>query len=288
MHQLDLFATRWRKRRSSYRPSQEPFDQKAFHVERIQEKSAKKFVLEHHYSGSFPAAIASYGLIERLGAFDTRLAGCAVFSVPMHPRSAARYGAGDLPFCELGRFVLLDEIGGNAETWFMSRALRQLALDKQDNQGRPKFSVCLAYSDPVPRSDITGAITHVGHVGGIYSAANALYVGRGTARTLNLAPDGKTISERALSKLRKGDTGARYAYEMLRGHGAPPIEVGEKNSDYVRRALSEGPFRTLKHNGNHAYIIPAGTHEQRKAVRSIIGGRQRHPVASDKAHHLCG
>jgi hypothetical protein len=87
----------------------------------------------------------------------------------------------------------------------------------------------------MPRLDLAGRVHFAGHYGGIYAAASALYLGRATPRRVWLAPDGSVISERALTKLRKGETGARYAYDALRRHGAPAIAAGESGSVYVAR-----------------------------------------------------
>lgn len=286
MTQLQLFdamAMRWRTGRAVYRPAREPIDASQFFVERISERAAKEFVVTHHYSKSFPAAIASYGLIQRIAPGTVLLSGVAVFSVSMQPRAADAYGASGEPFCELGRFVLLDEVGGNGETFFLARALRRLSGDKLGPDGRAKYKLCLAYSDPVPRSDVKGNITLAGHIGGIYGASGgAAYCGRSSPRTLWLAPDGTSLSQRALSKLRSDDTGARYAYEMLIGHGAPAIVQGESSRDYVRRALTTGPFRRLHHPGNHAYILPAGTHSDRARVRKLVDRGLPRPRSVDQ------
>jgi hypothetical protein len=48
------------------------------------------------------------------------------------------------PACELGRFVLLDHVGSNAETWFLSRARPGLALAKRiASTNRPMYPVCI-------------------------------------------------------------------------------------------------------------------------------------------------
>lgn len=279
---LDAVAMRWRLGRTSYRPAQEPIDPSQFFVQRIAEREAKSFVITHHYSKSFPAAIACYGLMQRIAPHQSRLSGVAVFSVSMQPKAADSYGAAGEPFCELGRFVLLDEVGGNGETYFLARALRQLSLDKVSTAGRSKYKLCLAYSDPVPRSDIRGNLTLIGHTGSIYGAASAAYCGRSSARTLWLAPDGTSLSQRALSKLRSDDTGAKYAYEMLLRHGAPVIAPGETGREYVRRALSEGPFRRLQHPGNHAYILPCGSHSDRARIRRLVDRGLPHPKLVDQ------
>lgn len=284
MTQLSLFdavAMRWNKGRSIYRPSREHIDTAQFYVERVDEKAAREFVVTHHYSRSFPAAIASFGLFQRTGQHETRLSGVAVFSVSMQPKAADAYGACGEPFCELGRFVLLDDVAGNGETWFLARALRQLGVEKKSDRGDPKYTVCLAYSDPLPRTDIRGNVTHVGHVGHVYGCSNAVYLGRSSPRSLWIAPDGTSLSLRALSKLRNDDTGARYAYNMLIGHGAPAIKPLEAGRAYVERALSEGPFRRLKHRGNHAFIIPCGTHRDRQRVRKLVDKDIPRPVTLD-------
>ncbi|PZR90857.1 MAG: hypothetical protein DI537_17425 [Stutzerimonas stutzeri] len=284
MRQLNLFddfAMRWNGGRALYRPAREPIDPARFSVERIHEQKAREFVIAHHYSRSFPAAIACYGLMEQVEPGRSRLSGVAVFSVSMQPKAADAYGASGEAFCELGRFVLLDEVAGNGETYFLARAIRQLGVDKTGEDGRGKYKLCLAYSDPVPRTDAKGNVTLTGHIGGIYASASAAYCGRSSSRTLWLAPDGTSLSQRALSKLRNDDTGARYAYETLIGHGAPPITPGETGRQYVRRALSDGPFRRMHHPGNHAYILPCGTHSDRARIRKLVDRRLPRPTAID-------
>lgn len=261
-------AMRWRGGRSSYRPAAEPIDPSRYRVGRIGDNAARSFVLEHHYSRSYPAAIAAYGLFERTAPHQEELAGVAVLSVCMQPRAADAYGAGGLPFAELGRFVLLDRVPGNGETWFLSRALSAFASEKVAQDGRPAYALCLAYSDPVPRTDAAGRRIFCGHHGGIYAASSAIYLGRGCARNHWLTREGAVVSQRALSKLRNGERGAAYAYEFLVANGAPGILPGESGRAYVARALSEGPFRRLRHGGNHAYALTFGTHAVRKAVRS--------------------
>jgi hypothetical protein len=268
MTQLSLFDTsmRWNSRRGFYRPSQEPITPSNFSVAPVGDAIARNFVIKHHYSGSYPAAVAAYGMFERIAPFQEELVGVAVFSVPMQPKAAAAYGApSEAKFCELGRFVLRDHVGGNGETWLLKRALGVLAKDKQRPDRRPYYDLCLSYSDPVPRTNAAGDLIHVGHVGRIYQAygGSSAYLGRGKARTHWLTQDGSIVSPRALSKLRNGERGAAYAYYFLRAHGAPAIAPGEKEGDYIRRALQEGPFRKMRHNGNHAYVFPCGTHSNR-------------------------
>jgi hypothetical protein len=107
-----------------------------------------------------------------------------------------------------------------------------------------------------------------GHVGTIYAAASATYVGRGTPSTLILAPDGTTVSNRMLSKVRNEDKGIDYGTATLVRHGAPPRRPGASGAAYVRRALREGPFRRLRHPGNHCYLFPLGNTVTRRRLRN--------------------
>ena len=130
---------RWRKRRTSYRPKGEPIDPGQFGVELIEEKVAKAFIREHHYSHSYPAARLRAGLFRS----GHGLVGVAVFSQPMNSRTIGRF-ADVSDGVELGRFVLLDDVEANGETWFLARAFRLLRKEK------PEAEICISYSDPLP------------------------------------------------------------------------------------------------------------------------------------------
>lgn len=277
---LDLTQTalRWRHHRSTWRPMREPFNPAEFTVVPLQSASvARSFVETHHYSRSFPVALASYGLFQRTARHTTPLVGVAVFSVPIQPRAANSYGAGPITFCDLGRFILLDDIGGNAETWFLARALRLLAAEKTTPP-----ALVIAYSDPMPRSDKAGKLRFAGHFGGIYRDSSGLYLGRTKPRRLFLTETGTIISDRALSKLRTDDRGAAYAYATLRSHGAPARAPGEGGAAYVTRALTEGPFRSVRHKGNHIYAFPLGNHASRRTLRQRLNRDLLLPTHTDR------
>jgi len=245
---------RWRDRRDSFRSSAEPFDPSRFGVELIETDSvAREFVKRHHYSGSYPAARVRVGLYRSAGVFGDELVGVAVFSVPMSQRVIPKYtGRPSSEGVELGRFVLLDDVRANAESWFLSRAFGVLA------EAKPEVAAVLSYSDPVRRTAADGSTVLPGHVGTIYQATNARYVGRSKYRNDWIAANGRIVSPRALSKIRKGETGARYATAKLLELGAPARRFGEDPAEWVRRALSDGPFRKVRHPGNHAYLFAVG------------------------------
>jgi hypothetical protein len=68
-------------------------------------------------------------------------------------------------FCDLGRFLLLDRVGGNAETWFLARALRLLRLNGATQAPADQAQLVIAYSDPMPRSDCAGTIRFAASAG---------------------------------------------------------------------------------------------------------------------------
>lgn len=252
LEQLDLpLAQRWRGRRDSYRPAAEPIDPRRYGVEVIRRSEARAFVERHHYSGSYPAARCAVALYRARAFNAAELVGVAVFSVATNPASIRRHtGVDPAAGVELGRFILLDDVPGNGETWFLARAFRALRAEK------PEVRAVLSYSDPVPRMTVAGEVVKPGHIGVIYQAHNGRYVGRGGARTIFLDASGRVVSGRALSKLRCETRGQAYAEKVLLEAGAPARRPGEDGRAYVRRALAEGPFRALWHPGNHAYVWP--------------------------------
>lgn len=241
---------RWVQRQDRYRPAGEPIRAQDFGVEVLDgDKQARAFVELHHYSRSYPAARCRVGLYRRRpGPAPTGvdLVGVAVFSVPMQARAIpARCGVEAHQGVELGRFVLLDSVEANGETWFLARAFRAL------RQELPEVRAVLSYSDPVAREDAQGRRVMPGHVGTIYHALGATYLGRASARTLHLDPAGRVVSPRAISKVLSQERGHDYARQLLLQAGAPPQQEGQELRQWVKLAL--GQLRPLHHPGNHTY-----------------------------------
>lgn len=233
---------RWRDRRDSYRPAGEVIRTGDFEVAELpDDTTARAFVERHHYSGSYPAARWRFGLYER-----GDLVGVAVFSHPSNDRALTRWFPGPATdSVELGRFVLLDRVAGNGETWFLGRAFDVLR--------REGLSGVLSFSDPEARTTAAGAVVFGGHLGTIYQAHNALYRGRATARTLRILPDGTVFSARTAQKVRAGERGWRYAVEQLVAAGAATPAANEDLRDWLRAQLPR-VTRTHRHAGNHTYL----------------------------------
>jgi hypothetical protein len=254
-----VICQRWRDKRTSYRPAGEPIDPRRYEVAIIdRDGPARAFVEAHHYSGTYPAARARFGLYQ-----GPELVGVAVFSVPMRPEVLRPFPT-DLA-AELGRFVLLDSVPGNGETWFLARC-----LDVLRGHG---WAGIVSLSDPCPRPAADGALTFRGHVGTIYQASSAIYAGRATARTLRLLPDGRTFSDRAAQKIRAREVGWRYAVEQLRAAGA--AEPGNDLRAWLKTWLPR-VTRPLRHPGNHRYLLPLD-----RAARKLCPPPQAYPKQVD-------
>jgi hypothetical protein len=242
---LPFPCQRWRDRRGSYRPHGEPIDPSRYGVELLDRDRAKGFVVQHHYEGTYPAAIVNVGLFHM-----HELVGVAVFSQPMTQRTVPKWtGLEPAEGIELGRFVLRDDVPANGETWFLARAFKVL---KAEHAARAVVS----FSDPMARTAADGRVTMPGHIGTIYQASNARYVGRAKPKVIHLGPDGKALSARSLAKIRNEERGADGAVAALVRAGAPAPRLGEDGAAYVERVLSpEGPFRRVRHPGTHCYVF---------------------------------
>lgn len=187
------------------------------------------------------------------------LVGVAVFSVPCQIRTIPCYAPGlhHSEGVELGRFVLLDDVPANGETWFLSRAFKLL------KRSAPELRAVVSYADPLPRTTPNG-ILKPGHIGTIYQAYNGKYLGRSRKETHHFAPDGHFVNRRSLSKIRLGERGDIGAYRSLIEHGAPTMRRGESGKGYVHRLVDDGHLRRVRHPGNHVYIWALGRGVQTK------------------------
>lgn len=236
---------RWREGRDSYRPAGEVIATSQYEVAPIpDDTTARTFVETHHYSASYPAARFRYGLYR-----GTELAGTAVFSVPVNDKALSMFPGTPRDNIELGRFVLLDNVPGNGETWFLARCFELL---------RPEGILgVLSFSDPTARTGSDGTTRFKGHIGTIYQAHNAYYYGRATARTLRLLPDGSVFHPYAAQKIRTMTKGWRYAVAELEAAGAEPfaetvLPALQDSRQWLATALAK-VTRPLKHPGNHRY-----------------------------------
>lgn len=253
------WCQRWDAGRPSWRHRFEGgFDQSLYEVAPVGEEVAKAYVLANHYSASYPAASARWGLFR-----GEALVGVAVFGVPVNVRVLTKVFPGLVPFSEateLSRFVLDDQVPANAESWFLGRVFR-LAADQA-------YRGVVSFSDPLPRRGAGGEIVMPGHVGIIYQATNATYLGRATARTLHMLPDGLVLNDRSMQKIRQQERGHGHVEARLIGLGAARRPASMEPAEWLRIELERLGATKVRHPGNHRYAFVLGrTRTQRRQVR---------------------
>lgn len=275
----DVACQRWSPggQPSWRRTSEGGFDPDRYGVAELDEATAKAYVTDRHYSGSYPAAAQRYGLFDLAGEDGPVLAGAAVLSIPARPQVLTNVFPHLEPYAEsleLGRFVLDDAVPANAESWTLGQVARLAAA--KGTRGLVMFS------DPVERRRADGTVVLPGHTGVIYQASNAAYLGRGTARTLVLLPDGQVLSARAMQKIRAQDQGHEYAERQLIELGARPLRAGEQPASWLAGALDDVGAVRVRHRGNHRYAWPVGGRRERARVL-IAGERLPYPKQPDVA-----
>ncbi len=208
--------------------------------------TARTFVTVHHYSRSYPAAVMRFGMYEeRTG----RLVGVAVLGHGVQELALTNVfpGLERQEALELVRFILLDEVPANQETWLLRRVFGMAAA--------AGVRGVLSFSDPVPRTDLAGKVVFPGHIGLIYRHKGAVPLGRARARLLRLLPDGTVWDDRTRQKVISGEKGWRYAEELLVKAGATPRRPLEDRRQW-REAAEAQVVRRLRHGGNVRYAFP--------------------------------
>jgi hypothetical protein len=258
------WCQRWEDRRPSWRHRSEGgFDARRYEVEEIhQDRPVKAFVLAHHYSGAYCNALRRFGLYDTAEG-QRKLCGVAVFGAPASAAVLTCVLPDLEPYVgsmECARFVLLDEVPANAESWFLARC--HDALLATDVRG------IVSFADPVPRRSEDGQLIAVGHVGTIYQASNATYTGRATARTVKLLPDGTVLNGRARQKVRAQEQGHRYVEQKLISLGASVPRAGCDPAAWLREALLDVGARNLRSRGPHRYVFRLGRNRrERERIR---------------------
>jgi len=261
---LDM-SQRWLFGKPKYRPSRETIRPADFEVAEIpDDTTARNFIHEHHYSGSMGAARVRVGLYRH-----GLLVGVAIFSHPCSDAVLTRtFSVPAASAVELGRFVLLDEVEANAESFFLGRAFGFL-------RSRGLLGV-VTFSDPVPRRSVAGHLILPGHCGIAFQAHNGVYLGRGTPRTLRMLPNGRILHERTIQKIRAGERGWRSGAIQLEefGAAAAPDDRHERRlwlAENMRQLT-----RAVRHRGNHKYAWPLTT-----AMRQVLPASLPYPKHPD-------
>lgn len=223
---------------------------------------AKEFIRTHHYSGTYPAALQRYGLWHRSSASGESLVGVAVLSAGAKAALPKAF-PGLTPYshsADLGRFVLLDEVPANGESWFIGQMSKLAAATG--------LRGLTSFSDPLPRHRRDGSVIFPGHVGTIYQATNAVFTGRSKKKTLYLFNDGAVLDPTATSKLfaYPPAQGRRYVQEALLARDVALPRDGEPRGEWLTRVMKDGALRRFQHPGNLRYCFRLGTPAERRLV----------------------
>lgn len=262
---LTTRTQRWRDRRCRWIPNATEIDPERLAVDVISTKrQAAPFVRAHHYTASMPVTRLSVGLFANGKGGRSELVGVCVFSHPVNNASVPKSAGLSDPrtACDLGRLVIHDSQGGNAETFMIARAFRLLRREK------PEILSVISYADPVRRVDADGRLVLPGHIGLVYCAAGSQYSGRSSPRTDLILPDGQPISSRAISKIRNAECGQRYAMDALLAAGARPPHFGENRADWLADLERTGFLCRRRHPGCHTFLFPL-TKAARIAARKV-------------------
>lgn len=124
----------------------------------IAQKIAKPYIIEHHYSHTYPAGCVNLGLF-----LEDELIGVIVFGLSCQAKMASSIVTilKQYDYYELQRLHIMDCTPSGAESWFISKAFDWLKTNK------PNIVMLVSFADP-----------YEGHEGTVYQATNWNYVGK--------------------------------------------------------------------------------------------------------------
>jgi len=184
-----------------------------YRIEKVTAKVAKEYIHKYHYShGSHNGPSPCYGLFD-----GENLIGICMFATPCSENVRASVFGQEYKdnVIELHRLHILDITPKNTESWFISRCLKRLKID------RPHTFAVLSFSD-----------TTEGHNGVIYKATNAYEIGT-TGKSIFYMDEGgrlrhprqcgvnitKQVAKQMGWKVVKRDTKNRYLWLLPRNKG---------------------------------------------------------------------
>ena len=173
-----------------------------YSVVRIKYADARSYIKENHYShGCHNGASPCYGLFDK-----ENLIGVCMFATPCSENVRSSIFGEEYKswVTELHRLHILDITPKNTESWFISRCLKHLKLDK------PEIRAVLSFSD-----------TTVGHEGTIYKATNAYRIGATGSSTFFIDELGRLRHPR--------QCGVNITKEEASTRGWTPTKRGAKN-----------------------------------------------------------
>lgn len=261
---------RWRDRRATFVPGNSIIDPRDYAVEPLRTTEAKCFIEAHHYLATYPASRFAAGLYRKSGpAAESELAGVAVFAEPSTSAVITKHtGLEPHQGTTLARFILLNDVAGNGETFFLSRAIQLL------RQAKPAIIGMTSFSDP-----------NNGHIGQIYQASSARHVAI-TKPRYGYHIAGLSIADRTICKIANEESGADGAIRRLVDLGCPPPKSGEALRVWLARLQTSGLIERTKRQPLFVYsfgftkaakaklrLLPELPYPTIHALRALPAGR---------------
>lgn len=149
-------------------------------VRLVEQKIAKQFIIEKHYSHSYPVGCVNLGAY-----YGEELIGIIVFGMSCQAKMASSIvpilNQGD--YYELQRLYVDDCTKTGFETWFVSKSISWI------KENRPNIVMLVSFADP-----------YYGHVGTIYQAGNWIYTGSNKGGYVYIDENDKVMHARTIAK----------------------------------------------------------------------------------------
>jgi len=157
-------------------------------VTRVSAFDVDEFCRRWHYTKHMGAATWRYGLWDGI-----TLVGVVAYNIPTMDVCAAMFGPDLWDWvAHMGRLVCAEDAPRNVESRLIAESLRLLKQDR-----------------PVVRAVVTYAASGAGHIGYVYQATNALYLGLAASRYHYQDGSGQSRSTKQTTYLSKADAIAR-------------------------------------------------------------------------------
>jgi hypothetical protein len=183
---------------------------KDIYIKEIDSKLANRLIIENHYSGTVPKGVKFH-----LGIFiDEILYGVAQFGYGIRPKQSCKWveGTNSDEYLELNRLWISDQLGKNAESNSISKALKYV------KEKKPELKWIISFADGM-----------MGKVGTIYQATNFIYTGYGIDNGIWMLKDGTRTH--AISLWHKHKTQSRSILESI--YGKPLYKVTGGQYRYI-------------------------------------------------------
>ena len=107
-----------------------------------------------------------------------------------------------------------------------------------------------------------------------------MLTGRSTPRYLTVLPDGTSLSDRSMQKVRGREVGHRYVERRLCALGARPLRAGMNPAGWLTDALDDVHAVRLRHRGNLRYAMLTSRAARRHVVLRLPIDHNTHPPAT--------